>query len=101
MHGRVRPAHRHRPQRIRRPLPDVSVHDGVRVMEAIRQAMQQRAAAHQRRWAAAVRADVYFLPLGWPGSLHMVMPSKPAAPRTWKISSRRAIGSAVPAANSG
>ena len=36
MHGRVRTTHRHRPQRIRRPLPDVIVHDGVRVMEAIR-----------------------------------------------------------------
>ena len=38
---------------------------------------------------------------GVPGSLHMVMPSKPAAPSTWKMSSRRTIGSAVPAANSG
>lgn len=45
MHGRVRPAHRHRPQRIRRPLPDVIVHDGAGATEAIRQTLKRGAAA--------------------------------------------------------
>ena len=35
------------------PLPYVTVLDGAGATEAIRQAMQQRAAAHQRWWAAA------------------------------------------------